>query len=59
MIQIIEMFIAIIGIVVVLLIVNVIFWVSYNDGKTPNINDDYYKLKNEGDNKEPKKENEV
>lgn len=52
MIEIIELAIVFVGIVVVLLVINVIFWVSYNDGNTPNINDDYYKLKHGVDKKD-------
>tara|TARA_R110001632_G_C11184003_1_gene401168 strand:+ start:342 stop:518 length:177 start_codon:yes stop_codon:yes gene_type:complete len=52
MIEIIEMLIVVMCLVVVLIVVNVFFWVSYNDGKTPNINDDYYKLKHKADKKE-------
>ncbi len=52
MVQIIEMLMVVMAVVIVLIFVNVFFWVSYNDGNTPNINDDYYKIKHGDDKKD-------
>lgn len=51
MFEIIEIIFVFVGILIALFIVNVLFWVGYNDSKTPNINDDYYALK-----RKPKKD---
>ncbi len=53
MFELIEIIFVFVGILIILFIINVLFWVGYNDSKTPNINDDYYALK-----RKPKKDDE-
>lgn len=51
MFELIEIIFVFVGILIALFIINVLFWVGFNDSNTPNINDEYYALK-----RKPKKD---